>query len=463
LIRETALPVAVFVIGSGRPLGGTANGQVPGRRGVSGRMPAGPASNGERDGERVKSEAVFAAAVELVTSHSASFKRTAARFSLCAHDAEDAYQRSLEILLTKAPNARREELRPWLHTVIKHEALALRRQRERSVSGDEDAAGADAVIAVERGPEEAATGRERVHRTAEALRALKPGEMQCMILKALGYSYEEIAARTGFSWTKVNRSLTEGRRRFFARFGEIASGTACREYEALLSAACDGHADEEDRRQLSAHLAACQGCRAALREYRSAPARLAELLPPAVVLPLLDRAGLWSRINDWFAVTAGERATALGIKFQQSAEVVSAQKTAAVVASTAAIAGGGAAVGKIDLPERHPAHRAEAPAGASAPAPASVAPAGAVVGQQTGPAPRSAEPSTTESDHEPPESAPREFGFEGNTGSAPRRSSTPEPQNEVTAAAKPRPAAGEFSPAGNAGGGGSSGAGEFGP
>ena len=27
--------------------------------------------------------------------------------------------------------------------------------------------------------------------------------------------------RTGFSWTKVNRSLTEGRRRFFECFGEI--------------------------------------------------------------------------------------------------------------------------------------------------------------------------------------------------------------------------------------------------
>ena len=150
--------------------------------------------------------------------------------------------------------------------------------------------------------------RERVHRTAEALGALKPSEMQCLILKALGYSYDEIAARTGFSWTKVNRSLTEGRRRFFERFGEIAAGTACRRYQPLLSVACDGHAGADDERLLKAHLASCSGCRAALREYRSAPVRLAELLPPAVVLPLLDRASLWSRINDWFAVTAGERA-----------------------------------------------------------------------------------------------------------------------------------------------------------
>ena len=131
------------------------------------------------------SNARCAAAVDLVTSSSASFQRTARRYSLCGHDAEDAYQRSLEILLTKAPTARRDELRPSVHSEIKHEALALRRQRERSVSGEEDAAGAEAVPATDRGPEEAATGRERVQRTAEALSALKPGEIQCLILKAL--------------------------------------------------------------------------------------------------------------------------------------------------------------------------------------------------------------------------------------------------------------------------------------
>ena len=73
---------------------------------------------------RPESEEVFAAAVELATSGAGAFRRTARRYSICAADADDAYQRSLEILLTKAPTADRSELRPWLHTVIKHEALA---------------------------------------------------------------------------------------------------------------------------------------------------------------------------------------------------------------------------------------------------------------------------------------------------------------------------------------------------
>jgi hypothetical protein len=64
------------------------------------------------------------AAVELIAQHGASLRRTARRYSLNAEDAEDAYQRSLEILLTKAPNDRMNELVRWTHTVIKHEALA---------------------------------------------------------------------------------------------------------------------------------------------------------------------------------------------------------------------------------------------------------------------------------------------------------------------------------------------------
>jgi RNA polymerase sigma factor (sigma-70 family) len=403
----------------------------------------------------LRNDELCAAAVELVTSGSASFKRTARRFSLCSHDAEDAYQRSLEILLTKAPTTRRDELRPWLHTVIKHEALALRRQRERSVSTEDDVAGGDSVPAAERGPDEAATGRERVQRTAEALAALKPSEMQCLMLKALGYSYDEISSRTGFSWTKVNRSLTEGRRRFFERFGEIATGTACRRYQPLLSVACDGQAGEEDERLLRAHLAGCSGCRAALREYRSAPSRLAELLPPAVVLPLLDRGGIWSRIHDWLAVGAGERAAAIGVKVQQSAEVMSAQKAAAVVASTAAIAGGGAAVHHADRPAPGHEARLEQARDPASPVAAVSAPAPVQQVVDTEP-PREA--SSAEREPEPTRTTQREFGFEG-AGKAKAPAAGAEPSASVASASQP-----EFAPGGDSGSAGASGgAGEFGP
>jgi DNA-directed RNA polymerase specialized sigma24 family protein len=44
-------------------------------------------------------------------------------------DAEDAYQRAFEILLTKAPSTREEELVPWLKTVVISTSLPQRSGR----------------------------------------------------------------------------------------------------------------------------------------------------------------------------------------------------------------------------------------------------------------------------------------------------------------------------------------------
>ena len=71
----------------------------------------------------------------MIDSHDSVFRRTARRYSICADDAEDAYQRSLEILLTKAPPIDGDALVRWMQVVTKREALAVRRQRERLLSG----------------------------------------------------------------------------------------------------------------------------------------------------------------------------------------------------------------------------------------------------------------------------------------------------------------------------------------
>src|SRR6476659_7194818 len=75
------------------------------------------------------------AAVETYARHEAALRRTARRYSLCADDADDALQRGLEILLRKAPTAEPRELVKWMQTVVKHEALAVRRDRERVLAG----------------------------------------------------------------------------------------------------------------------------------------------------------------------------------------------------------------------------------------------------------------------------------------------------------------------------------------
>jgi RNA polymerase sigma factor (sigma-70 family) len=172
------------------------------------------------------------AALALVATHDAAFRRTARRHSICAEDAEDACQRALEILLTKAPPCEGARLVAWMHTVTKREAMAVRRSRERLLGArpagahDDDLLPLDALAADAPGPVERAERRERVARSSEALAALKPQERRALVLKAHGYSYAEIQRLCGWTYTKVNRCMAEGRRAFLERFAEIYGGPA---------------------------------------------------------------------------------------------------------------------------------------------------------------------------------------------------------------------------------------------
>jgi RNA polymerase sigma factor (sigma-70 family) len=312
------------------------------------------------------------AAVELLSTGSGRFKATARRFSLCDADAEDAYQHGLETLLTKAPTPNLGELKPWLHTVIKHEALLIRRQRERMLGASVSSTPGGFGL----GPEERAPEKERARRTAEALAQLKPGEVECLLLKALGYSYDEIAEKTGFSFTKVNRCLTEGRKRFFERFAQIESGQRCTRLRGLLLADGEHLQGTEEHKMLKTHLRTCASCRAALRDYRSLPPQLAELLPPALLADSLDERSPLARIYDTAGVWVAERVAGLGHKLQAATEALSAQKATAVVASTAALTGGAVVHEKV-LPDQAPhRHHANREVSQDRPAEAQTAPAG---------------------------------------------------------------------------------------
>ena len=81
-------------------------------------------------------------ALAQLASSEAALRRTARRYSLCAEDAEDAYQRAIEILLTKSPPADQRRLAAWMQVVTRREALAVRRSRERML-GPRDDGGSD--------------------------------------------------------------------------------------------------------------------------------------------------------------------------------------------------------------------------------------------------------------------------------------------------------------------------------
>jgi RNA polymerase sigma factor (sigma-70 family) len=157
---------------------------------------------------------IDATATALLSRHGAALLRCAQRVSLCPDDAEDAMQRSIEILLTKAPAGDIRRLVAWMRVVVRREALAVRRKRERQLNpGEGTSWPVEAVLCQRPGPREQLERRERVARAARMLAALKPQERRAIVLRAQGYSYAEICELTGWSHTKVNRALAEGRAR----------------------------------------------------------------------------------------------------------------------------------------------------------------------------------------------------------------------------------------------------------
>src|SRR3954447_1947626 len=265
------------------------------------------------------------AALELLSRHSAGLLATARKYSASPEDAEDAYQRGVEILLTKAPTTHEAELLPWLRTVVKHEAFAVRKSSGRvAIADDEEIAALDASAWTD----DQAECYERLRVGAEAMSGLKPHEIRCLLLKAEGLSYQEICEATGWTYTKVNRCITEGRKAFLNRVARIESGAECERLAPLISKAADGEASAEEMRSVRPHLKGCLACKATLREYRAAPTRLAGLVPPVVALAGGGgKVGLLGRLLDRF----GGMGDAAGAK------------VAAVAAAGVVLAGGSAA------------------------------------------------------------------------------------------------------------------------
>jgi RNA polymerase sigma factor (sigma-70 family) len=264
-------------------------------------------ASAERDEPRLDSTEAAArkrAAVETYARNEAALRRTARRYSFCEDDADEALQRALEILLRKAPSLGSEELVKYTQTVVKHEALAIRSERDRILSSPLPPGGDGDWISLlpssSDGPAEKAERREAVARSREALQALKPQELRALTLLAEGYSYAEIGEITSWSRTKINRCLAEGRERFRNFVSRSEDGRRCAEMRPLLSAFCDGEATHAEVAELREHLRACTSCRATLRTYRAAPAAAAALAP---ALPL--HRALLGRAHDALAELAG--------------------------------------------------------------------------------------------------------------------------------------------------------------
>jgi RNA polymerase sigma factor (sigma-70 family) len=225
----------------------------------------------------------------MVTRHGPALLRVANQFSLCHDDALDAYQRALEIYLRRLETVEVATEGAWMRVVVKHEAMAIRRSRAASV--DREDIDVDAMHhAGARDVDDAVAGAERVDRSVEALRALRPDEAKALMLKAQGLSYQEIGRRFGWTYTKVNRAITEGRARFMKEFRGIEAGEACARHEDLLTALAEGRATSAQIVSIKPHLRHCAACRAAVRDLRLTRRQRIALLVPGLPWVLLARA-----------------------------------------------------------------------------------------------------------------------------------------------------------------------------
>jgi RNA polymerase sigma factor (sigma-70 family) len=280
-----------------------------------------------------------------VATHAESLLRVAYRHSLCADDAHDAYQRSMEILLRRAPTLDPRTIHRWLHVVVKHEAMEVREARA-AVVATEDLDYDTHTSPHMSSPEEHALTEDRTTRAAEALRRLKPQELRTIWLKALGHSYSEISALTGFSPTKVNRCLTEGRKSFLERFDGIEAGTECERWQPVLSAMVDGEATAAQITEARPHLRNCPACRATLRGLDQANRPLAAVLPVGLVGAGAKLSGLLERLVPGGA-GAAEAAGGAGVLG------VGGAKVAALLAAGAVAVGGGTVAVESDADGRH--------------------------------------------------------------------------------------------------------------
>jgi hypothetical protein len=237
-------------------------------------------------------------------------------------------------------------------------------------------------------------------------------------------------ASLGWRYTKVNRLLTEGRRAFLPRVSGIERGAECARYEPVLSTLADGEASAEDLALLRPHMRTCLSCRAALREFRALPERVASVVPAAALVASDGGGPLRSLAESAFATAqqmlesalgaAQSKAATLGERAHAAGELAAGQKVAAVAASAAALAGGGAAIDQ--LANHHPRARA---------AQIEQLPKEPAAGLPADPAPPVLPPAT------PPDAAPDA------TGAPP---AAPPPEQEP--AASPPDPADEFDPTG---------------
>jgi len=166
---------------------------------------------------------------ELLARHRRELYRQAYRHVHRPSDVEDAMQDACAQFMYGYDGPSGTDALRWMLTVLKRCAWGIK-ERERHQRGCMSLEGlsfdGDRGLETPRGedPLDPHMSAERAERCAEELAAvdrLKPDERTALLLLGLGYSYREIAETQGWTHTKVNRCIAEGRETL--RAGRLAS------------------------------------------------------------------------------------------------------------------------------------------------------------------------------------------------------------------------------------------------
>jgi RNA polymerase sigma factor (sigma-70 family) len=157
-----------------------------------------------------------ALAAQIYAAHRARLRAIARRNCVNADDAEEALQDAFVLFIEHFDADDEAPPLAWLTLTLKRRCWALYKRRRSRRPARLDAAAASRAVAgslsaAPSSPEEATELAEELTRWGSQLSELKPDERRALLLFALGYSYREICELTGWTYTKVNRCLAEGR------------------------------------------------------------------------------------------------------------------------------------------------------------------------------------------------------------------------------------------------------------
>ncbi|MDX6610178.1 MAG: hypothetical protein QOF85_2103 [Solirubrobacterales bacterium] len=148
---------------------------------------------------------------ELLTSKRPKLLRQARRNSNRMTDAEDALANACVQFLRFYDGQGGVDALRWMMLVVKRCAWQLSRQESKVLPLPFEA---DELVPFGSSSSDPADLVERRAEVAEAvalMAQLKPAERDALLSLGLGYSYKEIAEIQGWTRTKVNRCLAEGR------------------------------------------------------------------------------------------------------------------------------------------------------------------------------------------------------------------------------------------------------------